>query len=81
MTDILARIPPVAWVLIGFIIGFLLECYICSKRKEGTIHVTKGVDEKPDTYLFEFNIPPEDIPKMHQVVFKVVIEARKVDES
>ena len=56
------------------LIGLFLSLYIFSRKKDGVIHVTKSKDDKPDTYLFEFNVPPEDIPSMKQVVFQVRIE-------
>lgn len=68
-------IPNYIWALIGFVIGFGLELFICSLRKDGIIHVTKTNDS--DRYLFEFNVPPEKIPEMKHVVFSVVIEADK----
>ena len=59
--------------LIGICIGFIIgRIAIDFNKSDGIIHVTQG-DEK-DQYLFEFNIPPEQIPKMKQVVFKVQIE-------
>ena len=67
----------VMWWLIGLIIGAGLVYVICYRRKDGVIHVTLGRDKEADQYLFEFNIPPEDIPTMDQVVFKVRIEGRE----
>ena len=60
------------WWMVGFIVGFGLELFICSRRKDGVIHITH--EEDGDKYLFEFNIIPEKIPAMNQVVFKTSIE-------
>ena len=65
-------VPFYIWWIIGFIAGFGLECFICSCRKDGVIHVTR--EQEGDKYLFEFNVPPEEIPAMSQVVFKTRIE-------
>ena len=56
-------------ICIGLIFGLITVDW---KHTDGVIHVKQG-NEK-DQYLFEFNIPPEQIPKMRQVVFKVQIE-------
>lgn len=45
---------------------------IFANHTDGVIHVRQG--EEKDSYLFEFNIPPEKIPTMKTVVFKVSIE-------
>lgn len=63
----------VSWEFIIFgmlliVVGILM----LKSRSDGVIHVRKG--EEKDTYLFEFNIPPEKIPTMRTVVFKVSIE-------
>lgn len=56
----------------GFAVGFLIEYLICSTRKDGVIHIFQ--EEEGDKYLFEFNILPEKIPQMSQVVFKTRIK-------
>ena len=73
MIDI-STIPFWVWWLLGFAAGYGLEMFICSKRKEGVIHITSGEIGEPDKYLFEFNILPEDIPAYKQVVFEVQFE-------
>ena len=65
-------IPFWIWWLLGFITGFGLELFLCSQKKDGIIHVTQG--EESDKYLFEFNVPPEQIPKRNQIIFAVKIE-------
>lgn len=65
-------IPFYIWWIVGFMVGFGLELFIRSSRKDGVIHVTQ--QEEGDKYLFEFNIPPEEIPTMSQVVFTVKLE-------
>ena len=65
-------LPWWAWVIAGFILGFGLELLICYCRKDGVIHITKENDA--DRYLFEFNVLPEKIPHMHQVVFKTKVK-------
>lgn len=57
---------------IGLVIGLICVDF---KQASGVIHVTQG--EEKDQYLFEFNIPPEDIPKMKRIIFKVQIEQSK----
>ena len=69
MIDIL---PFWVWWLLGFAAGFGLELFLCSQKKDGVIHVTQG--EESDKYLFEFNVPPEKIPEMNQIIFVVRIE-------
>ena len=59
--------PFYFWVILGFILGFGIEFFIYSNRRDGVIHIYKKDEE--ERYLFEFNIPPENIPKMKQVVF------------
>lgn len=75
MIDISA-IPFWAWWFLGVAVGAWIIYVICSRRKDGVIHVTLG--EEKDNYLFEFNIPPEEVPKMKQVVFVVKIDAKKI---
>ena len=64
------------WLIIIFVIapmlGFMTGYVYRLSKKEGTIHVHQS--EEKDTYLFEFNIPPEKIPTMKSVTFKVSIE-------
>lgn len=69
-------IPFWAWWFLGVAVGAWIIYVICSRRKDGVIHVTLG--EEKDNYLFEFNIPPEEVPKMKQVVFVVKIDAKKI---
>lgn len=62
-----------SWELIIFgafliIVGIM----ILKSRPDGVIHVRKS--EEKDTYLFEFNIPPEKIPSMRAITFRVAIE-------
>lgn len=75
MIDISAT-PFWAWLFLGVAVGAWIIYVICSRRKDGVIHVTLG--EEKDNYLFEFNIPPEEVPKMKQVVFVVKIDAKKI---
>lgn len=75
MIDI-SVIPFWAWWFLGVAVGAWIIYVICSRRKDGVIHVTLG--EEKDNYLFEFNIPPEEVPKMKQVVFVVKIDAKKI---
>lgn len=56
-------------ICIGLIFGLITVDW---KHTDGVIHVTQGEDK--DKYLFEFNIAPEQIPKMKQVIFRVSIE-------
>lgn len=61
------------WLLVGLIAGFIFGAYILdSKKHDGVIHITR--EEDSDKYLFEFNILPEQIPQMKNVIFKVEIE-------
>jgi len=55
--------------LVGTVAGFI---FFRQNKHDGIIHVTRG--EESDKYLFEFNIPPERIPQMKTVIFKVAIE-------
>ena len=74
MMNAINIIPSWFWFIVGLFLGLGIHYYISITRKDGIIHVTPGNEEKPDTYLFEFNIPPEDIPELRQVVFKVLIQ-------
>lgn len=75
LVDILNNgIPWWIWFVFGAALGALIDYRIWSGRKEGMIYVTPKPDEDRDIYLFEFNIPPEKIPSMRQVVFRVVIK-------
>ena len=59
--------------LLGLTIGFLLGIFSFDRKShDGVIHITQG--EENDKYLFEFNIPPEKIPRMKNVIFAVKIE-------
>lgn len=61
------------WEIIIFVLFLITAFILISKGKpDGVIHVRKS--EEKDTYLFEFNIPPEQIPLMRAVTFKVIIE-------
>lgn len=57
---------------IGFIVGLICLDF---KHSDGVIHVTRG--EERDTYLFEFNVPPERVPQMKNVIFSVRIEPKE----
>ena len=70
-------LPFWIWWLLGMIMGAGIVYIICSHRKDGVIHVLIG--EEKDNYLFEFNIPPEEIPTMNQVVFAVKLKHRDRD--
>ena len=64
---------PLIWEILIFVLFLAIVAILISKgRADGTIHVHKGEDK--DTYLFEFDIPPEKIPTMKAVVFKVSVE-------
>ncbi len=72
MTDLHWRI---IFLLLGVAVGFVIGVWSINWQKsDGKIHVTLGDEEKNDRYLFEFNIPPEKIPRMKNVVFKVQLE-------
>ena len=77
MIDISA-IPFWAWWFFGIAVGGWITYFICTHRKDGLIHVHLGKGEEKDTYLFEFNVPPEEIPSMSQIVFKVQLEEQKI---
>lgn len=73
MFSALANDPWWAWLILGLLAGFILGSLITDRHKrDGVIHVARS--EEKDRYLFEFNIPPEDVPKMKQVVFEVRLE-------
>ena len=73
MLDILNSAPWWAICILGVLIGFLAGVFSLDKKQhDGIIHIIQGEDT--DKYIFEFNIPPEDVPKMSQVVFKTKIE-------
>lgn len=70
-------IESTPWYLIfavGLIVGYLIGMLLSLDRKshDGVIHVTQGEDR--DKYLFEFNIPPEKIPRMKNVIFAVKVD-------
>lgn len=70
-------IESAPWQLIftvGLIVGCLIGILLSHDKKshDGIIHVTQG--EESDKYLFEFNIPPEEIPRMKNVIFEVRVE-------
>lgn len=66
--------------LIGLAIGFLIGLFSLDRKShDGVIHVTHG--EEADKYLFEFNIPPEKIPQMKNVIFAVQIEQEQKIQS
>ena len=77
MSEAIGLIPNWFWLIIGFVLGLAVHYYISVNKKDGSIYVTPGNREKPDTYLFEFNVPPEDIPEMRKVIFNVVIKAER----
>ena len=79
MMNAINIIPSWFWLIIGLFLGLGIYYYISTIKKDGTIYVTPGDAKRPDTYLFEFNIPPEDIPEMRQVVFKVTIKTEHLD--
>lgn len=60
----------------GLIFGVLIGLFCLDFGKhDGVIHVSCGrAEDEPDKYLFEFNIPPEKIPGMKNVIFKVKLE-------
>ena len=69
MIDILTS----RWVigLIGICIGLIFGLITSDwKHSDGVIHVNK----EGSKYLFEFNIAPEQIPLMKQVIFTVKLE-------
>lgn len=69
MIDILTS----RWVigLIGICIGLIFGLIASDwKHSDGVIHVNK----EGSKYLFEFNIAPEQIPLMKQVIFNVKLE-------
>lgn len=70
MIDILSAWPL---FIVGLLIGFIAGTFI-HDRSHGVIHITH--EEDHDNYLFEFNIPPEDVPKMKQVIFATKIEEK-----
>lgn len=74
MIDI-SMIPFWAWWFLGLAIGGWAVYLLCTKRKDGVIHVM--LDEEKDKYLFEFHIPPEEVPTMKQVIFAVKIEQKQ----
>ena len=65
-------VPWWIWFAIGFIIGIVIAVTLEQRPKDGVIHVTEKGDR--ENLLFEFNIPPEKIPQMKNVNFKVQIE-------
>jgi hypothetical protein len=54
-------------ICIGLIFGLIASDW---KHADGVIHVNKDGNK----YLFEFNIAPERIPLMKQVIFTVKLE-------
>ena len=49
--------PWWSWLIIGLIVGFIFSAFTFDKKKhDGVIHITPGTEEKPDNYLFEFNV-------------------------
>ena len=65
-------VPWWIWFVIGFIVGVIIAVTFEQRPKDGVIHVTEKGDS--ENLLFEFNIPPEKIPQMKNVNFKVQIE-------
>ena len=73
--DLLNTLPWWVMLLLGLSLGLIFGSFVMGKiGHDGLIHVTLGEGEDKDLYLFEFNVPPEEIPKMKHVVFKVVID-------
>lgn len=69
------------WVilLLGLSLGLIFGSFIMDKIKhDGLIHITLGEGDDKDLYLFEFITPPEEIPKMKTVTFKVVIDSQNI---
>jgi len=66
-----------SWELVIFgalliVVGLLILKGRPDFRPKGVIHVRRS--EEKDTYLFEFNIPPEQIPSMKAITFRVAVE-------
>ena len=73
MIDVLNSAPWWVMLVLGCVVGFLIGVFCLDFMKhDGVIHVFK--EEDKDRYLFEFNIPPEDIPKMKIISFGVKLE-------
>ena len=61
------------WEIVIFVLFLVVVAILISKGKpDGVIHIRRT--EEKDTYLFEFNILPEQIPQMKAVTFRVAVE-------
>lgn len=69
--SVFAYIPWWLWFLLGLIAGVVIGIVFVSRPRDGSIYVTETGES--DNLLFEFNIPPEKIPRMKDVNFKVQI--------
>ena len=76
---LLNTLPWWVMLLLGLSLGLIFGSFVMAKiGHDGLIHVTLGEGEDKDLYLFEFNVPPEEIPKMKTVTFKVVIDSQNI---
>lgn len=58
--------------LVGAIGAYLYNRF----NHQGIIHVTEGHGQKPDRYLFEFNVDPDVIRGRRFINFKIVKETQ-----
>ena len=72
MIDFLRSQPWWFFMIFGMSIGYVVGVLLYRAAFDGVIHVTQNDDK--DTYLFEFLIPPEKIPKIKNVMFRVKLE-------
>lgn len=75
----IGNIPFYIWIMIGLVIGFGLMLFIYSFKQDGVIHIFQ--EEDTDKYLFEFRVPPEEIPTMSHVIFTVKIAPKDADSQ
>ena len=77
MKELVQTLNGIPWYwlfLVGFIAGLVVGSITNRVYRVGIIHVKPGIDKKPDTYLFEFNVAPEVIPTKKNVQFEILIE-------
>lgn len=72
MIDIFKSCPWWLLILVGLCIGYGISFLLWYFRKDGVIHIYHSSDG--ERYLFEYHVPPENVPDMHQVIFWPKVE-------
>lgn len=77
MIGVINSIPWWILFLIGAAVGLIVGWILFDRQRYGGVIHIYPEEDITARYLFEFRIPPENVPKMNSIIFSISVDQKE----